>query len=279
MTTTSPLAAEVIVLLDETVLEVRYLEPGRRFRAGPTQGADLAWPATFALASVDARGRIAQPADAGPLRPLAGFGDGTEGDGFELALGRLRVRVRPSAAPTRRALSPRRDRTLGVILFPLLLTAFAAGMTSGSHKTRSLRIDPELARSVHLDVPSSPTTPRPERVGRVRAALNPFAIGQSWVGTYLCPQGERDLSLWIGSVAGNIVDVVSVFDDATTSAGRFAMRGTFSATGHITFSTLVWSDRPPGYVLIRIDGTATVDTFSGTVNGTGCGPFSLRLMR
>jgi hypothetical protein len=293
-------AAELVVLFEDSVLDVRYLRPGARFRAGADPSADLAWPDPCELLRVGEGGRIepCTPPSSSPFRvePLRStdardyFGDdeGAAAPRFLITLGALRVLARPAQLPQQRPLRPRFDwaSNLGVALIPLLFTFVAVGVRVVPPTTRSLVIDPSLVRSVHVELEGRPRAAEHRRMAPARqvlppkpklAGINPFAADQTWAGTYFCAQGETRLFLRVHDVTdGTIYASFDFVFEPGNVVGLFAVNGHYSrATGRVRFDPGDWIARPSGYVTVGLDGTASAMRYEGEVFGPGCGHFSL----
>jgi hypothetical protein len=111
----------------------------------------------------------------------------------------------------------------------------------------------------------------------------PFAMGQSWIGTYTCAQGETQLVLQIVNVDGPTVDALFTFHHPPSDVhGVFQMTGTYTPTyRELTLRGGRWIDRPAGYVTVDLRGRVPLDgkRFVGTVDGPGCSVFALRRSR
>jgi hypothetical protein len=287
-------AAELIVLIEDSVLDVRYLRPGAHFSAGAEPSADLAWPDPCVLLRVGDGGRIepCAPSSAAPFRveplgstdALAYFGDDDSAASprFMFTLGAVRVLARAAHLPQQRALRPRFDwsSNLGLALIPLVFALTAAGVHAVPPRTRSLAIDPGLLRRVHVEM-RGPRQAAPRQMApapRPPQGINPFVAGDWWSGTYFCPQGETELLLRIRDVTNDTIHAFFGFKFQPNKIdGSFALNGHYSrATGRVRFDPVAWINQPDGYVTVGLDGTASATRYEGEVLGPGCGRFELR---
>jgi hypothetical protein len=111
----------------------------------------------------------------------------------------------------------------------------------------------------------------------------PFALGQTWVGTYHCAQGETNLMLHIVDVDGPDLRALFEFDHPPSgAAGLFEMKGSWTVDHRsVTLMPTRWIKKPENYVTVGMRGTVSVggQRFMGLVDGPGCTHFSLHLAR
>ncbi len=111
----------------------------------------------------------------------------------------------------------------------------------------------------------------------------PFAMGQTWVGTYHCAQGETNLALHITDVDGPDLRALFEFDHPPSGAsGLFEMKGGWTVDHRsVTLLPTRWIRKPPNYVTVGMRGTVSVGgrRFMGLVDGPGCTNFALHLAR
>jgi hypothetical protein len=108
----------------------------------------------------------------------------------------------------------------------------------------------------------------------------PFAPRQIWSGHYFCAQGKTSLALQITSVRGNTVTAVFAFSHAESGAsGMLQTSGPYdSRSRRLTLSPEAWIRQPPGYMLVGMSGTLSVDgsRFAGSILNRGCSTFAVR---
>jgi hypothetical protein len=111
----------------------------------------------------------------------------------------------------------------------------------------------------------------------------PFALGQTWIGTYHCAQGETNLALHIVDVDGPDLRALFEFDHPPSGAeGLFEMKGRWTVDHNsVELVPTRWIKKPENYVTVGMRGTVSVGgrRFMGLVDGPGCTHFSLRLAR
>jgi hypothetical protein len=115
----------------------------------------------------------------------------------------------------------------------------------------------------------------------VRAPDLPFHQGEVWKGTYVCAQGETQLSLVIWRVDGPDIDAIFDFrHDASGAAGQYNMHGAYRPDSRrLRLAADDWIAQPPGYVTVDLDGRVRDDAFEGKVVGPSCTSFALRRAR
>lgn len=101
--------------------------------------------------------------------------------------------------------------------------------------------------------------------------------GDDWSGTYTCTQGLTDLVLHVEDAKGNDVHAVFDFSHAPTGAhGSYRMHGERDlVTGEATLVPDEWIQRPPNYFSVGMHGRLSGGTFTGVIDASGCGTFSL----
>jgi hypothetical protein len=251
-------AVEVTVSLEDTVLEVRYLGAGERYLA--PDGAELV--------------RVTK--DGGVVA------SGT--------FGLIRVTTQVTSAPVRRDLAPRIDGSaqLASLISLLVILCSTFGMSLVGPRVRSLKLDDEVLRRTRVELhpprqravrPSTRTTARTTEPRFEVVHANPFAEGQAWVGSYVCPQGRTALALRIEAVHGDAIQALFDFDFGGGRAmGRFELHGTFTAaSGEATFEPGAWLLRPPGYYSVGMKGRVSRTVYEGAIVGAGCDGYTLRL--
>jgi hypothetical protein len=138
---------------------------------------------------------------------------------------------------------------------------------------------------------TAPTLP-PEEAARARPAPvaviatageatdSPWATGDTWTGSYVCPQGPTTLQLHVVRVRGPSVDAVFDFEHAPSGAsGQFEMNGHYDVgTRRLHLVAGDWLARPPNYVTVDLDGRVSADgrVYSGGVLASGCSSFLVR---
>jgi hypothetical protein len=126
---------------------------------------------------------------------------------------------------------------------------------------------------------ASPTDAPPASVA-VGAEETPLRAGETWSGTYECPQGVTQLELRIRRVDGYEVEARFAFLHAPSGAtGEFALRGLYSpGARYLRFVAGDWITRPPGYETVDLDGNVSPDgrVFAGRIDTPECGKFSVQ---
>jgi hypothetical protein len=124
-----------------------------------------------------------------------------------------------------------------------------------------------------------PTTPPPPTATFVLSqpeAPQVMRSGDTWVGTYVCGQGQTDLSLQVDSVRGSRVDAVFQFSHAPSgAAGAYRMSGTLEPNGSLRLVPGPWIEQPPGYVTVGMSGVVQGDTYRGRIDNPTCTTFSV----
>jgi hypothetical protein len=103
-----------------------------------------------------------------------------------------------------------------------------------------------------------------------------------WQGQYVCLQGATALLLTI--THRDTVNVEARFDfgplpgNPSVPRGSFTMRGTVNLkTGAVMLLPGAWIARPPGWVMVGLDGRISGDRLAGRVtHAQGCSGFSLQ---
>jgi hypothetical protein len=132
---------------------------------------------------------------------------------------------------------------------------------------------------VEIPPPAAPPLPTVTAQVVLPPPSPPVALrsGDEWVGTYTCAQGETDLALHVSRVWGDNVEAVFDFSHGPSgAAGAYEMRGTVGPGGEVTLEPGPWLRHPSGYVSVGMHGTARGDAFSGRIENSSCGGFSLR---
>jgi hypothetical protein len=109
----------------------------------------------------------------------------------------------------------------------------------------------------------------------------PFAAGDVWIGTYVCPQGLTDLAVTVDSVDGNTIHARFDFDWVKGGAsGSFVLDGTYDpTTREATFTAGPWISQPSSsWSTVGLDGYVDLSgqELAGNVTHDGCGAFSVR---
>jgi hypothetical protein len=111
----------------------------------------------------------------------------------------------------------------------------------------------------------------------------PFALGQRWVGSYHCPQGETAMVLHITDVDGGRLKAVFEFEHTESGAkGMYEMAGGYTPDRNaVALFPGRWLRQPEGYETVGMRGTVSVGgkRFLGVIEHEGCTTFSLRLVR
>lgn len=155
-------------------------------------------------------------------------------------------------------------------------------------RLRSLKLDGEVLRRTRVELhpprhravrAPAPTTARTHERRFEVVHANPFAEGQTWVGSYVCPQGRTALALRIEAVHGDAIQALFDFDfGGGRATGRFELHGTFAAaSGEAMFEPGAWLVRPPGYYSVVMKGRVSRTAYEGEIVGAGCDGYTLRL--
>jgi len=114
----------------------------------------------------------------------------------------------------------------------------------------------------------------------VDASETPFKAGETWSGTYTCPQGLTSLGLRIRRLDGFEIEATFAFKhDPSGATGEFALRGRYTpGTRYLRFVAGDWITRPPNYETVDLEGHVSADgrVFAGHVDAQGCGEFSVQ---
>jgi hypothetical protein len=104
----------------------------------------------------------------------------------------------------------------------------------------------------------------------------------TWHGTYTCYQGITGLDLTITPRDAKTVRAVfsfhAVLQNPLVPSGEFEMMGRLgSSPGRLLLRAKAWTDRPPNYVTVDLDGVYDPSSaeYSGRVKGPGCTSFRL----
>jgi len=119
--------------------------------------------------------------------------------------------------------------------------------------------------------------PAPTATVAVTQAL-PMRGGEEWFGTYVCAQGPTNLELHIHTVMddGTIDGVFEFAHDPSGASGSYRLHGTIDTSGNVHLAPSSWIQRPSGYVAVGMTGRVRGDAFTGRIDHTQCGGFSLR---
>lgn len=140
---------------------------------------------------------------------------------------------------------------------------------------------PEPTGTVVEIAPQALPPPPPPVTAQVVVVAPPPAValrsGDEWIGTYTCAQGQTDLALHVSRVWGENVEAVFDFSHAPSGAsGAYEMRGTASPEGDVELLPGPWLRHPSGYVSVGMRGAVRGDSFTGRIENSTCGGFSLR---
>ena len=103
--------------------------------------------------------------------------------------------------------------------------------------------------------------------------------GETWTGTYVCPQGETQLALRVRRVDGYDIEATFGFVHAASGAsGQYALRGKYTpGTRLLRFAAGEWITRPPATSRWISRGTSAPTAGSSparsTRPGAGTSPF------
>jgi hypothetical protein len=113
------------------------------------------------------------------------------------------------------------------------------------------------------------------------AAAQPELRG-TWRGAYHCNQGNTALALSIEPRKDGTLSALFHFEAASDNpgvpTGCFEMEGRFdAASGRAELRPLRWVLRPPGYLMVGLEGVLSVEgaRLEGRVAGPGCTSFRL----
>ncbi len=136
------------------------------------------------------------------------------------------------------------------------------------------------ALDTHGNPRPRPTRPRPAQPSPTPQGVCGLRAGDVFTGSYYCAQGDTALTLRVLSVAGASLRVEFAFNHAPShAAGRYTLTG-MCASGHVTLQPEAWIERPPGYIMVGMEGDAARDgRFSGRMTHTLCGAFSVTAAR
>lgn len=126
-----------------------------------------------------------------------------------------------------------------------------------------------------LPPPADTTASVPEH-----PAPNPFRTGQYWTGSYVCLQGDSDLTLHVTRVDGSSIEAEFEFDVPSGPSGSFRMSGAFDTrTGVLKLRAGAWIAQPSGYEPVDLHGSVndSGDAIEGKIDHPGCTTFSLSL--
>ncbi len=102
-------------------------------------------------------------------------------------------------------------------------------------------------------------------------------VSGTWVGSYLCAQGETGLRLTIQNPHGDALTATFAFyplasSNAGLSSGSFAMTGSYYGS-RVSLQQAHWINQPLGYVMVGLQGQVSAASFTGSVIGPGCSTF------
>jgi hypothetical protein len=104
----------------------------------------------------------------------------------------------------------------------------------------------------------------------------------TWRGAYHCNQGNTALALSIEPRKDGTLSALFHFEAASDNpgvpTGCFEMEGRFdAASGRAELRPLRWVLRPPGYLMVGLEGVLSVEgaRLEGRVAGPGCTSFRL----
>jgi hypothetical protein len=165
-------------------------------------------------------------------------------------------------------------------------------MTAMQARLGTLTLGLLLGCSAPRPVVDAPTTSEPVASARppeskplpvasdVHVEETPLHAGETWSGTYTCPQGVTQLGLRIRRVDGYDVEATFAFLHAPSGAtGEYALRGRYTpGTRHLRFVAGDWIKRPPGYETVDLAGDISADgrSFAGRIESPECGEFSVQ---
>lgn len=140
---------------------------------------------------------------------------------------------------------------------PRWLTAVALAMMAASFERASSAADDHRAPA---------PGPRPRRPAT--------SSGARLAGQYQCAQGWTALELEL-RFSGAIVEATFNFHhEATGTRGSYRLRGSRASSGEIALAPLAWIRRPPGYIMVGMQGRIGNDgVFRGTITHPSCGEF------
>jgi hypothetical protein len=126
------------------------------------------------------------------------------------------------------------------------------------------------------DLPSPPPPQQQGAIAQPETVAPPMQRGEEWVGKYQCAQGMTDVVLHVQAVHGNQVIAVFEFLHGPSGAGgSYHMRGQLDPSGGLVFVPGAWIDQPPNYVTVGMRGTITGNVYSGRIDNSSCGMFSV----
>ncbi|MBX3480512.1 MAG: hypothetical protein KF842_08925 [Caulobacter sp.] len=108
-----------------------------------------------------------------------------------------------------------------------------------------------------------------------------------WEGAYTCYQGKTGLTLTLDATpSGQVTGTFSFWarrDNPGVPSGSFAVRGTITPTGYLELHGDHWINRPTGYEMVGLTGTAYAgqngdkDVITGQVTELGgCTEWAVR---
>ena len=102
-------------------------------------------------------------------------------------------------------------------------------------------------------------------------------VSGTWVGSYLCAQGETGLRLTIQNPHGDALTATFAFyplasSNAGLASGSFAMTGSYYGS-RVSLQQAHWINQPLGYVMVGLQGQVSAASFTGSVIGPGCSTF------
>ena len=104
---------------------------------------------------------------------------------------------------------------------------------------------------------------------------------QVFVGSYVCSQGDTDMSLTVLEVSGSKVRAIFAFDYAPSqSAGKYVLTGTFDEKSReLQLTPDKAIQMPAGWVMVGLRATFDGRTLDGQMLYGGCGEIHASLLR
>ncbi|MES2710921.1 MAG: hypothetical protein V4653_05025 [Pseudomonadota bacterium] len=106
-------------------------------------------------------------------------------------------------------------------------------------------------------------------------------VSATWVGQYLCPQGNTAVNLTIIEAKSGSLGAWFHFqappDNPDVPTGCYTMTGTYdAASGQVRLVPGAWQHRPPNYVMVPLEGTVSADgeRLEGQIDHPACGDFA-----
>ncbi len=105
-------------------------------------------------------------------------------------------------------------------------------------------------------------------------------VSATWVGQYLCSQGNTAVNLTIIEGKGGAVDAwfhfLAPLDNPAVPTGCYTMTGTYEApTRQLRLAPGAWLHQPMGYEMVRLAGEVSTDgaALEGVIDHPSCGRF------